>query len=214
MANPTVPYEIGSCATPTPAMGIDVQDDYAYLAIADSGLRIIDISDPSAPAVVGAYDSILCVQVDVVGDYAYCATAAGKFYVLNVSDPANTYAEDSIITGSGWSCDVHVVNNFAYLAWTDLAIVDVTDPTNPFMVDQISAPGVGYGIFMEDSFAYLVTTLGLFVYNVADTGNIVQVGYHETPGSGQKVFVSDCNAYVADQYDFSKGQIIDCTGTL
>jgi len=45
-----IPRHIRFCETPGYACGVAVDGDYAYVADYDSGLRIIDISDPEMPA--------------------------------------------------------------------------------------------------------------------------------------------------------------------
>ncbi|MBI4726783.1 hypothetical protein HY768_06115 [candidate division TA06 bacterium] len=48
---------VGYYDTPGYARGVAVSGSYAYVADGDSGLRIIDISDPSSPTEIGYYRS-------------------------------------------------------------------------------------------------------------------------------------------------------------
>jgi hypothetical protein len=55
----------------------------AHVAAAGRGLRIIDVSDPSAPAVVGFYDTAGYARgVALGGDYAYVADSGGGLFIL------------------------------------------------------------------------------------------------------------------------------------
>ena len=45
---------VGSVATPDYALGVAVAGDRAYVACFESGLRVVDISNPSAPVIVGS----------------------------------------------------------------------------------------------------------------------------------------------------------------
>jgi len=50
-------FLVGSYDTSGSAGGIYISGDYAYVADASSGLKIIDIRNPSAPSLVGSYDT-------------------------------------------------------------------------------------------------------------------------------------------------------------
>ena len=65
--------------------------NYAYVADWDSGLQIINISNPNAPVLAESYDtSGLAYEVEVVGNYAYVADGEGGLKILDVSDFTRT----------------------------------------------------------------------------------------------------------------------------
>jgi hypothetical protein len=77
---------------PTSGYAWDVQivGNYAYVADLDSGLQIIDISNPAAPTFKGNYDtSGYAYGVQIVGNYAYVADYEGGLQILDVSDFTN-----------------------------------------------------------------------------------------------------------------------------
>ena len=54
---------------------------YAYVAAGDSGLRVIDVSLPSAPSEIAFVDTPgTCRGVDVIGDHAFVADGSGGHY--------------------------------------------------------------------------------------------------------------------------------------
>jgi Ca2+-binding RTX toxin-like protein len=68
---------------------IDVQviGNYAYVTDGDSGLQIIDISNPTTPILKDAYDtSGFAYGLQVVGNYAYVADREGGLKIIDVSD--------------------------------------------------------------------------------------------------------------------------------
>jgi peptidoglycan/xylan/chitin deacetylase (PgdA/CDA1 family) len=63
---------------------------YEYVADGLSGLKIYDVSNPSAPTKVGACDTPGTAQgVSVQGDYAYVADGSAGMQVVDVTDPAH-----------------------------------------------------------------------------------------------------------------------------
>ncbi|MBK8129377.1 MAG: hypothetical protein IPK53_10815 [bacterium] len=51
-----------------------VTGNYAYIADRDTGLRVVNVSDPAAPVEVGLYDMLGYAQnVGIAGSYAYVA---------------------------------------------------------------------------------------------------------------------------------------------
>jgi hypothetical protein len=71
-------------------MAVCISDSYAYVACEDSGLHVIDISDPSNPQEIGVYDVFGSYRdIHVSGSYAYIANEHSMLVVVDVSDPAN-----------------------------------------------------------------------------------------------------------------------------
>ncbi|WP_196803242.1 cadherin domain-containing protein, partial [Dolichospermum circinale] len=118
------------------AQGVQVVSNYAYVADGESGLQIIDISNPSTPTRKGNYDtSGYAYDVQVVGNYAYVADAYSGLQIIDISNPTNPTRKGNYDT-SGYARGVQVVGNYAYVADNDggLKIIDVSNvnetPTN------------------------------------------------------------------------------------
>ena len=70
--------------------GVTVSGNYAYVADASAGLQIIDISNPSSPAIVGNYNTPgNAFSVVVSGNFAYVADYNGGLQIIDVSDPVH-----------------------------------------------------------------------------------------------------------------------------
>jgi len=67
-----------------------VAGNYAYVADGHSGLRIIDVSNPSSPREAGFYDTPYhATSVEVAGDYGYIADYDGGLFILRFTrEPA------------------------------------------------------------------------------------------------------------------------------
>ena len=87
LAHPAVSGQ--SAVLPDIIEHVTVSGALAYVADGDSGLYIVNVSNPVAPAEVGSYDTPgRAYDVVVNGSYAYVADGSNGLYILNVSDPA------------------------------------------------------------------------------------------------------------------------------
>jgi hypothetical protein len=95
--DPAQPREVGSLDMPgvvgTPGwvwgpVDIAVAGNYAYLATALPGLRIVDISNPAAPVEVGFFDTDdWATSVAVDGDRAYVADRDSGLIAIDIANP-------------------------------------------------------------------------------------------------------------------------------
>ncbi len=101
------PFELalfGSYDTPGGSTDLDLAGDIAFVADTDAGLVIIDITDPSNPALPGAVAAGSARRLDVEGDYVYVA-GCDALYVIDVRDPLNPMSVGSCDT-PGYAKDV------------------------------------------------------------------------------------------------------------
>lgn len=123
---------------------VAVDGDYAYLADGANGLRIIDISDPTAPSDAGPYDTAaVAAEVVVVGGLAYVADVVSGLHIIDISDPTNPTEVGNldfpdIIEG------IAVVGHHAYVTayrGADLRVIDIASPAVPTEVSSLDLPG-------------------------------------------------------------------------
>ena len=113
-----MPIQAGFYDTPGQAYGVAVAGGYAYLIDSPYGLRIIDVSDPAAPAEAGFCDTpgtLWATGVTAAGSYAYIADTAHGLRIVDVSDPAAPFEAGSYAT-SGSAYAVAVSGPYALLA--------------------------------------------------------------------------------------------------
>jgi hypothetical protein len=70
---------------------VAVSDRYAFVADDTQGLQIVDISNPSAPFVAGAYipaGDPDCRDIEVSGSYAFVADDTLGLLILDTADPS------------------------------------------------------------------------------------------------------------------------------
>jgi len=138
---------------------VAVAGDYAYVATNETGLRVVDISDPSQPREVGSYAPPSIINSLVVdGSYIYVATGDSGLRVVDVSDPAQAY-EIGFYDTPGFAAEVAISGNLACIADGDsgLRVVDISDPTQPNEVGVYQTPDYATCVATLSNFAYMAT---------------------------------------------------------
>ena len=183
------------------ANGVFVSGDYAYVADGNSGLAVIDISDPTNPGTPVYEDTTgNPYGVFVSGDYAYVADYTSGLAVIDISDPTNPGTpvyEDT--TGYAWG--VYVSGDYAYVAdfISGLAIIDISDPTNPGTPVYENTTGSAIGVYVSGDYAYIADWgSGLAVIDISDPTNPGTPVYEDTTGNAVGIYVSGDYAYVGD----------------
>jgi len=202
-----------------PAYGVVISGSYAYVAAAEAGLMVIDVSSPADPAWVGGISTMVpslfyeqAYGVTVAGNYAYVAVSAcdakgspcfSSLQVIDVRDPANPVWVGGCDT-PGDVLHVAAAGNYAYLAITNvdgsgsLQVIDVSNPAKPVRMGRCDTPGSARGVAVVGDHAYVADGAGaLQVVDVRDPAKPLRVGGCGTFGEPQGVAVAGNYAYVA-----------------
>ena len=196
--DPAYPEQIGVFPTSGSDRDVFISQGYAYVA-SWNGLRVLDVSNPEDPVVVGLYDPGYINSVVIIGSYAYVTSHIGA-YIVDVSEPTNP-----VLTGTyeapGPGADITVSGNFAYVADGNfgLRVVDVTDPTNPIEVAFCNTPSEALGVKVQGEFAFVADeSSGLRIIDVSDPYHPVEVSSVVTSHDVADVAVSGNYAYLAE----------------
>lgn len=142
--------------------GIYARDSLAYFADSDGGFLIISISDLLNPTILCTFDTPgrvidLCVRDTL----AYLADD-DSLLIVNVSDPSNPAIIGHIDIPGGGVYDVWVSGSYAFVTEEDffggqgkVNMIDITDPTSPTLVEQISMAATPYGLFVLNDKVYV-----------------------------------------------------------
>jgi hypothetical protein len=173
----------------------------AYVADGASGLQVINVSNPAAPARYGGYDTTgTAYGVAISGTVAYVADGASGLQVISVSVftyPMRICGYDT----SGTAYGVAVVGTTAYVAdgASGLQVIDVTKPSSPVRLGGYDTTGTAYGVAVVGSLAYVADgASGLQIINVSNPAFPVRVGAYDTSGEARGVVIYGKLAYVAD----------------
>ena len=187
--------------TPGNAYGVYVTGGHAYVADGESGLQIINVSNPASPTMTGSYDTPSSARdVYAAGGTAYVANFSSGLQVIDVSNPASPTLAGGYDTPD-IALDVYVTGGYAYVAnnFSGLLIINVSNPASPTLVGSYNTPGNAYGVYVTGGHAYVADGLsGLRIINVSNPANPTLAGSYNTPGQALGVFVAGGTAYVAD----------------
>jgi hypothetical protein len=206
---------------------------HVYVTLGESGLGIIDVSNPRAPAMVsacptsGSAMSLALGAGHLVGHtYAYVAQGMSGLSVVDVTDPlapeqagfyqpAEGFLRKLTIAAGAQAGDV-----YAYVAdsWQGLRILDVSTTNNPLQVALFEISGgsgaedvvVARNAAWHKTYGYVASPdHGLLIVDVTAAGAPVEVGrFGSVEVSGVLVAPGespgDMVAYVAG-YDFEVG---------
>ena len=140
VSNPSInPVSVGNLPLGAPT-AITVSENFAYVVSdgREDDLKVIDISDPTAPSLRGS----LAIGNDadavaVRGNYVF--TLSNNLKVIDVNDPNNPLLVNSIGVGGPIVInDLTVSSSFAYVIGDDLRVVRLACPDQVFSIDPFS----------------------------------------------------------------------------
>lgn len=113
---------------------------YAFLASDNSGLLVIDISDPRDPQLTGRHNNRDSARrLELLGEVVYVANE-NSLEIIDVGDPANPQRIFGIDFENSVA-DVAIVGSFAFLAMDEdgFQVIDTSIPANPQRVGTYQA---------------------------------------------------------------------------
>ncbi|MCP5525761.1 MAG: hypothetical protein H7A47_03005 [Verrucomicrobiales bacterium] len=161
VSNPVQPNRVGGLDGAGEVRQVVVSGNYAFLADrywsgtdwqSYGALRIMDISNPASPRLVGKHQTGgQAWYLAVKGDLAY--VGADALEVFNVSDPANPQRVGTYGTGGAVALqgDRAFVANFQ----SGLHVLDLTDPVNPRSMGLAACAGYARGVAIAGRYAYV-----------------------------------------------------------
>ncbi len=202
------PFLISGFSFTSVSPDVAVVGSYAYVANVDSGLRVINVSNPYAPVEVGYYDSPGNPGgVTIAGNYAYLSETGYGLRIVDISNPTTPF-QVSLYHPAGYYVENSAVAwGYAYLAVgeTGVVMVNVSNPAAPIMAGLYNTPGMTHDVAVVDGYVYAADgTNGLVILrsSFSISGNVTTGGYVPIPGvtisaTGGKTVVTDAaGAYV------------------
>ncbi|MBE0433933.1 T9SS type A sorting domain-containing protein, partial [candidate division WOR-3 bacterium] len=138
VADPSNPVMVNRWQPNDSVVQVYVCQNSAYV-VSYTQMTILDVSDPTSPVVQGEWapDSVLPYYVYVKDNYAYVCAAGGfgvndALIILDLSDQTAPYEVGRCSPGNYMK--LVVKSGYAYVAGWGLSVVDIADPTNPYVV--------------------------------------------------------------------------------
>ena len=157
---------------------VQIRGELAYVAAGCAGLRIIDISDPTQPELIGYYDdnAYRAVSICITDDVACVADQISGLDLIDISDPRNPrllshYQTCQWFENINWCNSVTATGDYAYIAISveGMRVIDISDPENPRRAATFRTNGLPIDIFKSDDVIYLSSINGgLTLIDVSD----------------------------------------------
>lgn len=206
-------YILGTEATPSPAVGMELVGNTLYVAAYDLGLFILDTSNPGDLRELSSIDKLArnpdgsyfefqaAADVAIDGKTAYVSDLAGGVIVLNVSNSRRPRLITAFGTGgSPWGLDIVgkrlYVADQGYVPAEDepvvgnaLIVYNITKPSAPVQLGRLTIPGQPWTVEIVGQTAVLGNYDGGFdLVNIFNPANLAITGtYAGTQAGGVAV---------------------------
>lgn len=130
---------------------------YAYVAISQRGLQILDVSNPTDPRVVRTIDTPgHAYDVAVAGTHVYVADGSSGVHVVDVTYPPLATLVLTVET-PGVARGVTIDGTRLYVAdgESGLQVMDASNPGLPRIVGSVDTPGLANDVAVTGSCAYV-----------------------------------------------------------
>ena len=194
------PVELGFFPWDDTPGRMQIHSDLVYVSYDTAGVKIIDISDPVNPVELSTVSSLNPgSDFDVEGDYLYIPYYPFAFRIYDISDPGNpVFAGEYYHAAHLISC-IEVENNIAYIAGSQLELIDVSDPANPSLLSSLIVMECADPVYYEEH-VYVCNSFMSYIeaINVSDPRNPVSVGAYFTDFPWQVMIDSDVLYVLSD----------------
>ncbi len=178
---------------------------YSIVSEANTGLKILDISDPTNPVQTGFSTTYDLDNIDGKGDYVYTLNSATAWlHIIDVSNPSNPVVK-SKLDMKGQTNDITVVGDYAYVAnrLDGLRIINISDPSNPIEVGFYDTDNLAFGVSVSGGLAYVADgSCGLLVIDITKPSDPTKIGFLDIDGDWHNFYANDVlsdenHAYIA-----------------
>jgi hypothetical protein len=179
-------------AIPGPAELVEIHGSRAYVA-GHGTLRIVDITDPRAPKVLGSHtfpEKIWGLQI--AEPLVYVAADFFGLGILDVSDPSAPKLRGSLKT-PGQAKSVVVAGHKAAVAdhMSGVDFIDTSNADKPTLLGSFYLEGYAREVALSGSFAYAVDApFGVYAFDMTKPGALEPISSQQTAQSPGSIVVS------------------------
>jgi hypothetical protein len=228
-------YNISNLNNPTYVGNFDVKGrgvnrlifngNYGYASVADTGMAVIDFTNPAAPALKTVMDTPGTPRCVSFGAITVGSTPTGHVFLaddnagiraINVSNPdvpveAGFVAGKQGASGSAYNSFVDTANHKLYVAYgsAGVRVLDISNKANPELLGEYDTPGDARGIVVKDNVAFVADRdAGVAVIDFSNPAAPVLLVTYKT-ARARGIAMSGNYVYVAA--DASGMAVIDAT---
>lgn len=160
---------------------VAVSGHYAFVALGELGVGVIDISDPTAAKYVGGNSSIKnAYRLEIAGSRLYVAGRQTGFHIVDISDPLHLKRLGGV-AGSDANT-IAVSGSYVYAAsqTNGLGVYDVSDPAHCREVGGCAVDTATVSV--SGNRAYVIGATGLRIVDISDPTSCSPLGGYEEQG--------------------------------
>ncbi len=179
LGDPEFPALMGEVILPRSISDIELvpERSIALVSCRESGLQVIDYSDPAEPVIASVLDDYGFIWMAVAkGTVAFVATT-DALLSFDISDPTNLHLLDSPDPPIGAS-DAVIAGDLLFVTTSDwdLAIFDISDPLNPAPISEThDSPGVNLAV--SGDFLFGTGGYSISVFDISNPITPVDLGH-------------------------------------
>jgi choice-of-anchor B domain-containing protein len=204
VTDPTNPTQVAHVTT-VPGFDVKVWQNYVYCVNGGSGNAfIVDIADPTNPVIAGNFPSSHNIFIDDNG-FMYASFPDLSIYDLN-PDPLNPTLL-TVVGSEGHDATVRGNLLIDCHGFVGTNLYDVTDPSSPILLANITDPTVTYHhqgeISSDGNYLYINDELSnnptpdISVWDISDIANPVRVSDFADQATTHNMYVIGDYAYVS-----------------
>ena len=169
------PFLLHQFGVPDYVYEMEVRGGLLYAAAGSAGLLIMDVSDPSSPAVLTTDETTYANSVSIGEGLGFLSSNDLKIYdITDVTEP--TLLGVLSLPSSIGAFELDGTLLYTRLGNSSIAIVDVASPSSPLVAGTEGTPGFARGVARSGDVAYVADQSGgVRVLSVADVG-VCEVG--------------------------------------
>jgi hypothetical protein len=203
VSNAGDPIRVGVATLPNVCEDMEVSGTYLYCYCAQSGVQVVDVSDPSAPNIVGSVAASGDL-IDIDGDRLYIKNLS-KLEVYDLANPAVPAFLGASVFNIGFEFEAQ--DGYVYSAESSagLRIIDATNPATPVLAGSVPIGLGAYDVDVAWPYAFAVSPApsggGLYIIDVSNPVSPFQAAYSPSgpypADSFEEIVVNGNTAYVA-----------------
>jgi len=182
----------------------DFRDFYAYAAIHENGIEIIDISDFQTPITIRVLEeSSDAWDVFIKNDLLYVADGLAGLKIYSIQNPFQPELISSLIT-TGPAREIYVENDLAYIALgtSGFDIIDVSDPFNPKNVSNFKSKfGILNHLAVDNNIVFAATWELVIAVDVSIPTQPKLIATEDTPARAMGIAAKDGKVFVSDWFN-------------
>jgi len=195
ISDPSDPLLETSFITPGTISQMILKDDILFVSSYE-GLFIYETSERGMPELLMAYPDWQAYGFMYLKEDVICATYFDKLFIIDITDIYNIQELSSNLTMDSFIKGLAGHGEYVYLPVENkVNVVNISDPTNPLIEDDVELMGEGRQIFIDGLTSLLYATYyiedsdhGFQIFDISDPANIVSLSSMQTTADPECIF--------------------------